>query len=253
MGRILVLINELSRRFKATFTSHRRQTDSIKPTRWREIGSVTTLGSISAAVSALPCSGRGTRIYFLTSGWKSSLGPHRKDTKQQQCRWISWIFLTYSWIRVLPNASKIDFNSSPFHVDLWASLYDFKVPYTHNNSGKRTLTYSASKLFNDFNSDVKEYFTASSLRTSSILSSIKCKLRNLRFFIIIYQYRNPSKKKRIILYWTFNWKICYAWIVAILFNVIVFHSANPVLNIWTFSVRFTYSHYRHCPYLFLFL
>ena len=64
-----------------------------------------------------------------------------------------------------------------------ASLYDLKVPYPHSNSGKRTLAYSASKHFNDLNSDLREYFTASSPRTSkslnSILSSIKCQLGNL--------------------------------------------------------------------------
>ena len=64
-----------------------------------------------------------------------------------------------------------------------ASLYDLKVPYAHSNSGKRTLAYSASKHFNDLNSDLREYCTASSPRTSkflnSILSSVKCKLGNL--------------------------------------------------------------------------
>ena len=47
-----------------------------------------------------------------------------------------------------------------------ASLYDLKVPYPHSNSGKRTLAYSASKHFNDLNSHLREYFTASSPRTS---------------------------------------------------------------------------------------
>ena len=38
------------------------------------------------------------------------------------------------------------------------SLYDFKVPYPHNNSGKRTLAYSATKLFNDPSSDIRVFY-----------------------------------------------------------------------------------------------
>ena len=79
-----------------------------------------------------------------------------------------------------------------------ASLYDLKVPYPHSNSGKRALAYSAFKLFNDFNSDVKEYFTTSSLRTSSILSSSKCELPNL-FLYYYLPIQEPLKKR-----------ICYA-------------------------------------------
>ena len=92
-----------------------------------------------------------------------------------------------------------------------ASLYDLKVRYPHSNSGKRTLAYSASKHFNDLNSEHREYFTASSPQTSrslnSILSSIKCKLGNL--FL--------SRPLNI-------WKIYCFWIAAILFIVIGFHS-----------------------------
>ena len=62
-----------------------------------------------------------------------------------------------------------------------AFLYDLlKVSYPHSNSRKRTFTYSFSTLFNDLNSDLKGYFSSSSLRTSKslnfILSFIKCKL-----------------------------------------------------------------------------
>ena len=87
---------------------------------------------------------------------------------------------------MLPKASKIDFNSSPFLGRLTrACLYDLKVTYPHSNSGKRAHIglHSASKLLNDLNSDLKEYSTAFSLQTpksfNSILSSIKGKLRNL--------------------------------------------------------------------------
>ena len=89
-------------------------------------------------------------------------------------QWISVFYLIKFREVVLPNASKIDFNSS-FHVDLWAILQD-----PHSNSRKRTFTYSFSTLFNDLNSDLKGYFSSSSLRTSKslnfILSFIKCKL-----------------------------------------------------------------------------
>ena len=43
-----------------------------------------------------------------------------------------------------------------------ASLYDLKVPFPHGNSGKRTLAYSATKLFNDLSSDLKEFSISSS-------------------------------------------------------------------------------------------
>ena len=78
------------------------------------------------------------------------------------------------------------------------------MPYPHSNSGKHTLlqAYSASTLFNDLNSDLKGYFSASSLRTSKflnfILSFVKCKL--------------------------------------------------PLLHIWPFSSRFTYSCYAFRKY-----
>ena len=37
-------------------------------------------------------------------------------------QWISFFYLIKFMEVVFPNASKIDFNSSPFHVDLWAIL-----------------------------------------------------------------------------------------------------------------------------------
>ena len=61
-----------------------------------------------------------------------------------------------------------------------ASLYDLKVPCPHSNSGKRTLAYSATKLFNDLSSDLKEFSISSSPLIFKFLpSSLKSKLRSL--------------------------------------------------------------------------
>ena len=54
-----------------------------------------------------------------------------------------------------------------------ASLFDLKVPYPQGNSGKRTLAYSATKVF-------KEFFTSSSPPTFKFLPPfLKSNLRNL--------------------------------------------------------------------------
>ena len=52
-----------------------------------------------------------------------------------------------------------------------ASLYDLKVPCPHSNSGKRTLAHSATKLFNDLSSDLKEFSISSSPLIFKFLSS----------------------------------------------------------------------------------
>lgn len=63
-----------------------------------------------------------------------------------------------------------------------ASLYDLKVPCPHSNSGKRTLAYTATKLFNDLSSDLKEFSISSSPLIFKFLpSSLKSKLRSLFF------------------------------------------------------------------------
>ena len=65
-----------------------------------------------------------------------------------------------------------------------ASLYDLKVPCPHSNSGKRTLhlAYTATKLFNDLSSDLKEFCISSSPLIFKFLpSSLKSKLRSLFF------------------------------------------------------------------------
>ena len=61
-----------------------------------------------------------------------------------------------------------------------ASLYDLKVPCPHSNSGKRTLAYTATKLFNDLSSDLKEFSISSSPLIFKFLPSyLKSKLRGL--------------------------------------------------------------------------
>ena len=57
-----------------------------------------------------------------------------------------------------------------------AFLYDLKVPFPHSNSGKCTLAYSATKLFNDLSSDLKEFSISSSLISKFLPVS---KLRSL--------------------------------------------------------------------------
>ena len=62
---------------------------------------------------------------------------------------------------------------------LYKSLYDVKVLYPHGNSEKYTLAHSATKLFNEHSSNLKE-FSSSSLWTFKFHpSSLKSKLQNL--------------------------------------------------------------------------
>ena len=95
-----------------------------------------------------------------------------------------FLFSSYTLIRMLPEVSGTDFNFSLIRMDLWAaftrtSLYDLKVPFPHSNSGKRTLAYSATKLFNDLSSDLKEFSISSSLISKFLPVSLKSKLRSL--------------------------------------------------------------------------
>ena len=56
------------------------------------------------------------------------------------------------------------------------------MPCPHSNSGKRTLAYTATKLFNDLSSDLKEFSISSSPLIFKFLpSSRKSKLRSLFF------------------------------------------------------------------------
>ena len=65
---------------------------------------------------------------------------------------------------------------------LYDTLYDLKVPCPRSNSGKRTLAYTATKLFNDLSSDLKEFSISSSPLIFKFLpSSLKSKLRSLFF------------------------------------------------------------------------
>ena len=97
-------------------------------------------------------------------------------------------FRVHFLINLNPNAPKCLRNRFQFLCDsrgplgrfTRASLYDLKVPCPHSNSGKRTLAYSATKLFNDLSSDLKEFSISSSPLIFKFLpSSLKSKLRSL--------------------------------------------------------------------------
>ena len=98
-------------------------------------------------------------------------------------------FLLFSILRN-PNAPNYLRNRFQFLSDsrgplgryIWASLFNLKVPYPQVNSGKRTLAYSATKLFNELSSDLKEFSTSSSPPTFKFLPSFhKSNLRNLEY------------------------------------------------------------------------
>ena len=103
-----------------------------------------------------------------------------------KCRKLFVLFI----VLLNPNAPKCLRNRFQFLCDsrgplgrfTRASLYDLKVPCPHSNSGKRTLAYSATKLFNDLSSDLKEFSISSSPLIFKFLpSSLKSKLRSLFF------------------------------------------------------------------------
>ena len=96
-------------------------------------------------------------------------------------------FLLFSNLRN-PNAPNYLRNRFQFLSDsrgplgryIRASLFNLKVPYPQGNSGKRALAYSATKLFNELSSDLKEFSTYSSPPTFKFLPSFhKSNLRNL--------------------------------------------------------------------------
>ena len=67
-----------------------------------------------------------------------------------------------------------------------ASLYDLKVPCPHSNSGKRTLAYTATKLFNDLSFDLRE--EGRNLNISGeeeIENSFKSELRSLKSLVAV--------------------------------------------------------------------
>ena len=68
-------------------------------------------------------------VYFLMLTSLRRLFPYSQNLSGSQCLILlnteqSFFFSIFSLIRVLPNASKMDFNSSPFHVNLWAILQE---------------------------------------------------------------------------------------------------------------------------------
>ena len=122
-------------------------------------------------------------------------------------RLLFFLFLKLNWIPVFdlikyrklfllfilllnPNAPKCLRNRFQFLCDsrgplgrfTRASLYDLKVPSPHSNSAKRTLAYTATKLFNDLSSDLKEFsISPSPLIFKFLPSSLESKLRSLFF------------------------------------------------------------------------
>ena len=112
-----------------------------------------------------------------------------------------------------------------------ASLYDLKVPCPHSNSGKRTLAYTATKLFNDLRSDLKEFSISSSPLIFKFLPPcLKSKLRSLFF----------STYHRLS-----TWRIYCARLAAILFIVTVFHSPTTT-TITSFNLYL-------CIYVYMFI
>ena len=89
-----------------------------------------------------------------------------------------FFFSAFSVIRMLQIGLRYGFqflsdSRGPLGRCTRASLFDLKVLYPQGNSGKRTLAYSATKLF-------KEFFTSSSPPTFKFLPSfLKSNLRNL--------------------------------------------------------------------------
>ena len=113
-GNGLVLVSYI---FSPFFTSHRGQTDSIKPIRW--------FGDHTRLVFSAPLPPRfGEMNACLSPDQWLIIDPRTRQERQKTTEinvgYVTWFFLTYSLIRVLPNASKIDFNSFPFHMSLWA-------------------------------------------------------------------------------------------------------------------------------------
>ena len=111
---------------------------------------------------------------------------------------------------------------------LYDTLYDLKVPCPRSNSGKRTLAYTATKLFNDLSSDLKEFSISSSPLIFKFLpSSLKSKLRSLFFSRL-------SSAEHL-----------EARLVAFLFIVTVFHSPTTT-TITSFNLYL-------CIYVYMFI
>ena len=118
---------------------------------------------------------------------------------------VSWFFLAYSLIRVLPNAAKIDFDSSLFHVDLWAVLQE---PLSMT---LRCHTHIATLGNAHWPTVLLNFSMISILTLKSTLLLLLCGhpvssppvsvnyVIIICFFIIICQYRNPSKRGSVML------------------------------------------------------
>ena len=149
------------------------------------------------------------------------------------------IFLNLNAPNCLRNRFKFLSNSrGPLRRSTRASRFDLKVPYPQGNSGKRTLAYSAIKLFNELSSDLKEFYTTSSLPTFKFLSSsLMSKLRNLFLSRLCL---TPSTRRTYC-----------ARFAAILFIVNVFHngdhnSCRVFFTYFTLFYKFIYYNFMTC-------
>ena len=105
--------------------------------------------------------------------------------------------------------------SGPFYKSL--SLRLGAIP--HSNSGKRTLANTATKLFNDLSSDLKEF----SISSSPLILKFLPSLLSLNYEVCFsHAYHRPS-----------IWRMYCARLVAILFIVTVFHIVllQPLLRL----------------------
>ena len=137
-----------------------------------------------------------------------------------------------------PNARKCLSNRCQFLCDsrgplgrfTRASLYDLKVPCPHNNSGKRTLAYTATELFNDLSSDLKEFSIS-----ADIYLNFFPPLLSLNYEVCFsHAYHRLS-----------TWRIYCARLAAILFIVTVFHGPTTT-TITSFNLYL-------CIYVYMFI
>ena len=112
-----------------------------------------------------------------------------------------------------------------------ASLYDLKVPCPNSNSGRRTLAYTATKLFNDLSSDLKEFLF---LLLHWYLNFFP-PLLSLNYEVCFsYAYHRPS-----------TWRIYCARLAAILFIVTAFQSPT--------TTTITSFNWYLCIYVYMFI
>ena len=160
---------------------------------------------------------------------------------------------------MLPNVSKIDFNSSAFHVDLWAVLQEplFMTLRYHTRIANLENEHWPIVLLN--------FSMISILTLKSTLLLLLCghpvssPSLSVNYVIcvslVLFTNTATPQRKRGRNYSLLNILskdlLCLNSRYSIYRNC--FSYCQPLLHIWTFSVRFTYSYFTHCPYLFLLL